>query len=195
MTDEIQKLIAALRSGDYGDPAEKISLLSAALREAETDVPFLLSLLRAPQINLRLAAMDAGRDRNEAELQQELRGLVKSPEPPIRTKLAEILEMKSDPGAVDALRTLILDTDANVRVAAIKSTGGRPEFRDDHVKCLLHDSVWTVRIASVNALSTPKDPQLIQLLCTVLHHDHDSDVRQRCAEIIEARLQGQFLVY
>jgi len=39
MTDEIQKLIASLRVGDYEDPTEKISLLSAALVEHKADVP------------------------------------------------------------------------------------------------------------------------------------------------------------
>jgi hypothetical protein len=65
MNDDIQALIESLRRGQYEDPAEKISLLSAALQEIRADVQLLLSLLRAPQIPLRLAAMDAARDRNE----------------------------------------------------------------------------------------------------------------------------------
>src|SRR5437667_8793934 len=68
MNEEIRILIEALRRGQYEDPAEKIGLLSAALREHQADLPLLLSVLRAPQIPLRLAALDACRDRNEPEL-------------------------------------------------------------------------------------------------------------------------------
>ena len=63
MTDEIRILIDSLKRGQYENPAEKIGLLSAALRELPADVEMLLSLLRAPQVPLQLAAMDASRGR------------------------------------------------------------------------------------------------------------------------------------
>src|SRR5688500_9751676 len=90
MNDEIKALIDSLRRGQYEDRAEKISLLSAALQENKADVATLLSLLRAPQIPLRLAAMDACRERKEPELWPELSTLAENPESRIRLKLAEI---------------------------------------------------------------------------------------------------------
>ena len=61
MSEDIRTLIESLRRGQYEDPSEKISLLSAALREHAAEVTELVSLLRAPQIPLRLAAIDACR--------------------------------------------------------------------------------------------------------------------------------------
>ena len=59
--DDIQTLIDSLKRGQYEDATEKIGLLSAALQEKRAEVPLLLTLLRAPQIPLRLAALDAVR--------------------------------------------------------------------------------------------------------------------------------------
>ena len=72
MNEEIRTLIDSLRRGQYEDPGEKIDLLSAALREDSADVALLLSLLRAPQIPLRLAAVEACRGQTEQELVLEL---------------------------------------------------------------------------------------------------------------------------
>ena len=91
MNDEIQALIDSLRRGQYEDPREKISLLSAALQEGKADVPFLLSLLRAPQIPLRLAALDACRERPEPDLLAELALLVDHSDARARLKLAGII--------------------------------------------------------------------------------------------------------
>src|SRR5215467_14502142 len=96
MTDDIKSLIESLRRGQYEDPAEKISLLSAALQEQKAELSLLLSLIRAPQIPLRLAAIDASRERNEPELLSELVQLAHNPELRIRLKLAEILAGKTD---------------------------------------------------------------------------------------------------
>src|SRR5262245_49499671 len=99
MTDDIQTLIDALKLGYYDDPTEKIALLSAALQEHNADLQFLLSLLRAPQIPLRLAAMDAVRDRKEPEILAELVGMTAHPESRIRLKLAEMLQPHTDKAA------------------------------------------------------------------------------------------------
>ena len=47
MNDEIKNLIESLRRGNYENPAEKISLLAAAIREHQADVAFLATLLQA----------------------------------------------------------------------------------------------------------------------------------------------------
>ena len=152
MTDEIQSLIDSLRRGQFEDPAEKISLLSAALQEQNADLTLLLSLIRAPQIPLRLAAMEACRDRKEPELLEELSGLSQHPEVRIRVKLAEILRLNLSKAAARVLRDLLHDQDPDVREAAIKSTASRPEFRTAQETCLKTDIAWSVRFAALFAL-------------------------------------------
>jgi HEAT repeat protein len=128
MNDEIQKLITSLRVGDYEDPAEKISLLSAALLEHKADVSLLLSLLRAPQLPLRLAAIDASRERPEPEILAEIVTLAGNTEDRVRVKVAEVLIHRSDDAAANALRRLGRDSVGIVRAAVVRSTTGRPDF-------------------------------------------------------------------
>jgi ATP-dependent Clp protease ATP-binding subunit ClpC len=187
MADEIQALIDSLRRGQYEDPAEKIGLLSAALQEQKADIALLLNLLRAPQIPLRLAAMDACRERTEPELVAALVSLADNSESRVRLRLAEILKHHSGDGATDALHTLLKDSDEDVREAAIKSTAGRSEFRAAQQSALASDTDWSVRLAAANALDSLKDPQVVKPLFQALLHDSDEDVRRRCGEIIERR--------
>src|SRR5258706_14905619 len=128
MNEEIRILIENLRRGQYEDPAEKIELLSAALREHGAEVSLLLTLLRAPQIPLRLAALEACRGRSEEELQQELPRLVGDQEARVRKKTAAILESLRTQQANNALKNLFQDSAEEVRQEAVKSSGGRPEF-------------------------------------------------------------------
>jgi len=88
MNDHIQNLIELLRSGNYDDPSEKIGLLAAALREnggAESDV--IVMLLKAEQVPLRLAALDAAKDRDESNILEAVRDLVKDTDLRIRQKI------------------------------------------------------------------------------------------------------------
>lgn len=188
MADEIQALIDSLRRGQYENPAEKISLLSAALQEQKADVALLVSLLRAPQIPLCLAAIDACRERKEPEILTVLAGLTEHVEQRIRLKLAEIFQYHSSAEAVKALHTLVKDAEESVRAVAMKSASGRPEFRTAQETALAKDNNWNVRLAAVNALETQKTPHIVKPLFEALIHDRDEDVRQRCAEIIEKRL-------
>src|SRR5688572_5122270 len=189
MTDDIQKLISSLRLGEYEDPTEKISLLSAALVERNADLDLLVSLLRAPQIPLRLAAMDASRDRNEEAILSELTAFAAHPEPRIRLKLAEILASRSDQASGDALRKLADDTEGFVRVAVLKSTVGRPEFREFQEESLLQDADWSVRHAAVVALNEQRSPEVVKAFASALQTDDDNDLRRRCTEIIERWLR------
>ena len=68
MTEDIEKLISSLRLGHFEDSTERIGLLAAALLEQNADLSLILSLIRAPQVPLRLAAIQASRDRAEPEL-------------------------------------------------------------------------------------------------------------------------------
>src|SRR5262245_21269171 len=111
MSDDIQRLIASLRLGDYQDPTEKIGLLSAALIEHAADATALLSLLRAPQIPLCLAAIGACTDRTEPELMTALLGLSAHSEARVRQKLVEVLAKHTQTLAVEALKQLAEDKD------------------------------------------------------------------------------------
>ncbi len=188
MADEIQTLIESLRRGQYEDPTEKIGLLSAALQEQKAEPALLLSLLRAPQIPLCLAAMDACKDRQEPELVAALVALAENSETRIRLKLAEILKVHLGAGPVKALETLVKDTDDPVREAAVKSTGGRPEFRAAQQTILASDTNWKIRLAAANALEMQKIAGVARPLFEALTRDSDDDVQRRCGEIIEKRL-------
>src|SRR5512143_3630213 len=111
MNEEIRVLIESLRRGQYEDPAEKIALLSAALREHQAEIPELLALLRAPQIPLRLAAADACRGREQAGLLAELVKLAEDPEARVREKLAEVLGTIRSTGSTVALQSLAQDSE------------------------------------------------------------------------------------
>src|SRR5258708_2743492 len=106
MNEEIRTLIDSLRRGQYEDPAEKIELLSAALREHGAEDSLLLTLLRAPQIPLRLAAIDVCLGRTEEELLGELVKLAEDPEARVRKKLAAILAENKSKSAEQTLRLL-----------------------------------------------------------------------------------------
>ena len=188
MPDEIQSLIDRLRGGQYDDPSEKIGLLSAALQEHEAEIALILSLLRAPQIPLRLAAIDACRRRAEPELVSALADLVHDSESRIRVKLAETLRHHASKTAGQALHALLADPDDDVREAALKSTSGRPEFCAAQEIALAKDPEWNVRLAAANALEAQQRPEVAKALLEALVQDADDDVQRRCAEAIEKRL-------
>ena len=188
MNEEIRTLIDSLRRGQYDDPAEKIGLLSAALREHGAELAVLVSLLRAPQIPLRLAAIDACRGRSEAELAEDFKKLVDDQEERVREKLATVLESLRTKPATDALRALAQDSAEDVRLAAVKSTSGRPEFAELQQTIADSDPDWRVRLAAVNSLGEQKNPASIAALLKGLAHDSDDDITRRCAELIEKRL-------
>ena len=189
MNEEIRILIESLRRGQYEDPTEKIGLLSAALREHKADHPWLLSLLRAPQIPLRLAAIDACRERTEPELIAELVKFVDDSESRVRIKLTETLGSIPDTLATDGLRKLIQDADDEVRTAALKSGASRPELLEVQQASLTTDSDWSVRLAAAGALGEQRDLRIASALFKALANDHDDDVARRCAEILEKRFE------
>src|SRR4051812_16702612 len=188
MNEEIRTLIDSLRRGQYEDPAEKIDLLAAALREHGADVPLLLSLLRAPQIPLRLAAIEACRGRTDEETVTGLLQLADDPEGRVRRKLASALGGIESKPADGALRTLIQDSDDEVRAAALKSSSGKPAFIELQTAALESDSDWDVRLAAGNALGEQKIPLIVKPLLKALAEDGDMDVARRCAELLEKRL-------
>jgi len=188
MNEEIQGLIESLRRGQYEDPKEKIELLSAALREHKAELAELIALLRAPQIPLRLAALDACRGRAEPELVSEVLKLADDEEARVREKLAAALETIRTKPARAVLQNLAQDSEAEVRAAAIKSSSGQPELLALQEALLLTDPNWNVREMAASALGAQKNHAVVIPLFKALADDTDDDVRRRCAELIEKRL-------
>jgi ATP-dependent Clp protease ATP-binding subunit ClpA len=189
MTEDIEKLITILRLGEYEDPAEKIGLLAAALVEQRADLELLLSLMRAPQVPLRLAGIKASRDRAEPELLSELLLLAKNAEVRVRFAIVEVLGPRNEKGISESLRELVNDADAVIRAAVIRATARREDFREIHEKCFLKDSDWSVRFAALNALESQESPAVVKTLALAFEQEDDSDTAKRCAEIIERHLQ------
>jgi ATP-dependent Clp protease ATP-binding subunit ClpC len=188
MNEEIRLLVDSLRRGQYEDPSEKIALLSAALREHQADIPELVALLRAPQIPLRLAAVDACRGREDAEVVADLVKLAEDPEARVREKLAGVLQTVRSAASTITLQTLAQDSEADVRAAAMKSSAGRRELIPLQQKLLETDPSWSVREAAVTALGAQNNAAVVIPLFTALTNDADDDVTRRCAELIETRL-------
>src|SRR5207237_2164122 len=133
----------------------------------------LLSLLRAPQVSLQLAAMEACNSPPEPELLVELTRKVTHAEPRIRLKLAQILPAFDQKAGFDALKLLLRDVDSDVRVAALKSTAGRPDYRLAQELALSEDTEWEVRMAAARALDAQASPVVSAPLFLALAQDDD----------------------
>ena len=188
MHDEIRSLIESLRLGRYDDPREKIALLAAALREHGADAALLLTLLRAPQVSLRLAALEACRGRGEEGIASALRELVRDGEARVRAKLAEIARTLPETSMEATLATLTEDGEAEVRRDAIRASTGLVSFRARQGALLTGDREWTVRHAAGAALAEQPAPDVVSELMVALGTDDDRDVQQQCAEALEKRL-------
>ena len=185
MNEDIRALIDSLRRGQYEDPTQKIELLSAALVENAAEVALLVSLLKAPQIPLRIAALGACRGRSEPELLTEVVKLAQDPEARVRKEVPGVLEKAESDQAAEALRMLAQDADPAVRECALKATAGRNAFRKLQEKLLATDSNWEVRLAAVNALGQLKHPDILPALIKALANEGDGDIGRRCAELID----------
>jgi ATP-dependent Clp protease ATP-binding subunit ClpC len=185
MSDEIQSLIDDLRRGQYADPSEKISLLAAALREHGGKVELILALLRAPQVPLRLAGLEASRGLSEAPVIDALLNLVQDPEQRVRVRLPELLASLPAEYIDTPLGTLAEDADGEVRMAAVKATAGRPAFLSLQRSLLANDPEWGVRLAAASALGEQTTAVVAADLFNALARDTDADLRSRCAELIE----------
>jgi ATP-dependent Clp protease ATP-binding subunit ClpC len=188
LNEEIKSLVDSLRRGQYENPAEKIGVLAAALREHNADAPFLLTLLRAPQISLRLAALEACRGRLDDSLVIEVASLAADLESRVRLKVAEVLATLPERAAAGALKSLADDADDEVRSTALKSTAGKPAFLELQRKALANDADYEVRVAAASALGEQKIPTVAKDLLIALATDSDDDVQRRCAECLEKRL-------
>lgn len=190
MNDEIQSLLDSLRRGQYEDPAEKIALLAAALHEGRADEVLLESLLRAPQISLRLAALEACRLRRLPALDRVLVTLAVDAESRVRRKLVECLEHVEKSALEEILLKLVEDPEPEVRVHALKSSEGRKAFLGVQAELLANDAQWAVRAAAAKALGSHPHPQPVACveLLRALANDSDSDVREECAKQLDRQL-------
>jgi ATP-dependent Clp protease ATP-binding subunit ClpC len=187
MTDDIQKLISGLRLGEYDDSEDKINLLTAALIENKAEALFLLSLLRAPQVSLCLAAIGATRGRKEPSILDEVVRLASSPSDDVRARVAWMLALRSDPAAIAALKDLAKDSVWYVRSAVLQATAGVPEFRTIQEICL-RDPEFAVRNEAVRALDRQPTPMVVGPLALLVQTEENASIGRSAAEIIEKRL-------
>ena len=189
MNDEIKSLLDAIRRGQFENSFEKISLLAAALVEGDVDAPFLLSLIRAPQVPIRLAVIEASRNTKHQEIRAELAKLVVDRESQVRENLAELHSGFHDDLADDVLRKLIGDSESDVKVAALRASEGRPSLLELQMKALKSGSNWAVRNAAAVAIGKLGTLKGIEALFGALVNERDEDIQRTCVEIIENRFE------
>jgi ATP-dependent Clp protease ATP-binding subunit ClpC len=190
MTDDIRVLIESLRRGQFQDPSEQISLLAAALREdPATDTTFLITLLKAPQVPLRLAALDLCRDTRDTALLSQIVILASDQDPRVRLKLARLVPTLPDSTTGTVLTRLLKDSEAGIRQEALKASAGVANHVARQAELLKDDDSWSVRLAAASALGQQADLSLVvDVLLQSLADDDDDDVQRRSAELVEQAL-------
>jgi ATP-dependent Clp protease ATP-binding subunit ClpA/protein subunit release factor A len=191
MNDEIRSLLDSLRRGQYEDPSEKIALLAAALQEGPAEESLIEGLLRAPQIPLRLAALEACRLGGPRCAELTLVMLSGDAESRVRLKLLDCLPNADTKTTQEILTRLMQDTDDEVRCRAVKASEGRPVFADSHTKLLESDPHWSVRRAAAKALGESASPtrSAASGLIKALISDSDEDVQTECARQLDRLLE------
>ncbi len=186
----VKQLIDGLRQGKYEDPNDKISLLSAALVESNSSVEQLVSLLRAPQIPLRLAAVDACRERKEPELWNQLALLADDKEYSVRSCLIGILKdwgFDHEPCCQLVLR-LFEDDDDSIRSMIVRQTSGESRFLEAQLERLRTDDNYYVRYSAVGAVAESGSETVGKDLFDVMLNDIASGIQQQCAELLDKKL-------
>ncbi|MCC7374218.1 MAG: AAA family ATPase [Verrucomicrobiales bacterium] len=186
MNDSVRELIEALRRGQFEDPTEKIGLLGAALREAKAGLPELAALLRAPQVPLRLAALEACRGVEDPGLADILAEIARDTDIRVRILLAELISRKILTTTDDGLRALLADSEPTIRSHALATVAGRPEFREFLWELATRDPIWDLRGKAIQALGTPGHDEDLGRLLRVYADEEDSDNQQLAARHLNA---------
>ncbi|MBN8246116.1 MAG: AAA family ATPase [Verrucomicrobia bacterium] len=188
MNDDIRNLIEGLRRGTFENTAERIGLLTAALIEHRAGGPLLESLLRAPQVPLRLAALGACQACWDPVLGPTLLALVGDPDAAVRTGLCALLTLLPAETATAAFTRLLKDAEEPVRTAAVRATTGRRDLLDVHLGLLRSDGEWQVRHAAAMAVGETDLVAACAPLLTAMIRDDDSDVELLCASLVDRAL-------
>ena len=190
MTDDVRTLLEALRRGQYDDPTDKIALLAAALREPPAAVDALIPLFRAPQVAVRLAALEACRNRREPELLGEMSRLASDEDLRVRIALAELLGQKVVSVTPEAFAVLMQDGHPAVRCPMCRAAAEEPRWRPRLREMAESDADWNVRRAAIQGLGEVRDGAHAALLLKVIAEEMDMDVRQHAASVLEKALEG-----
>jgi len=188
MNDDIRNLIEGLRRGTFENVRERTGLLTAALIEHRADAGLLESLLKAPQVPLRLAGLGACRACWDPALVPAVLALAGDPEVTVRTGLCEVLKWLPAESTADALTRLLRDGDADVRIAAIHAGTGRRDLLDLLLGLLRSDIAWGVRHAAAAAAGETDLVAASPHLLTAMVRDEDSDVELLCASLADRAL-------
>lgn len=191
MTEKIQELVDSISRGRFDDARDKIELLGAALLEnGGADVDTMVSLLRAPQVHLQLAAITACASRQEDEIFQELLKLVKSSDARVRSKIAEIMPLLPPLLFRDALFDYLADNSEDVRVLALQASSGKPEFIGEQ-RLALKQGDFRERLAALEALNLQEDRSVVEDILVAFANEFDYLVGRKCAEILDRELIGK----
>lgn len=185
MNDDIRTLLEAIRRGQFDDPSEKIALLAAALREQGATLADLLPLLRAPQVPLRLAGLEASRSHSDPAVVAEVLRLAGDSDSQVRERLADLLAQKAIPATPAALEALLSDREFGVRLRACKAASELEPFQARLRALAEQDDQWGVRQAAIQALGEVADSDHAGLLVRIIAEDADDDVRQLAAANLE----------
>jgi ATP-dependent Clp protease ATP-binding subunit ClpA len=188
MNDDIRTLLEALRRGQYDDPGEKIALLAAALREHEVPFEELAALLRAPQVPLRLAAVEACRGRQEDGVTVELSRLATDADVRVRIALAESLAQQALTVTAEAFGALMRDDQPGVRSPMCRAAAGSGPWAARLREMAGNDPDWNVRREALRALGDVQDAGHAALLLKVIVDETDDDVRQFAVETFDKGL-------
>ncbi|MCD6049826.1 MAG: ATPase, ATP-binding subunit [Verrucomicrobia bacterium] len=185
MNEEIKSLVESLKRGQFDDPAAKIELLAAALREHQAAPAQIIALLQAPQTPLRLAALHVCENTKDEALITEIIKLAGDAQSKVRLKLAEVLGGIPTGESTTTLGKLITDEDDDVRKAAIKSASVRDAMVPALLTALEKDEDWEVRLAAANALGEARKFEAASLFFKAVANESDYDVARRAAELLE----------
>lgn len=160
---------------------EAIALLAAALHEGKADEALLTSLLRAKEVPLRLAALEASRLRNMPALEHVLVAMASDSERIVRMKLLECLGSAGRTATEAILFKLVEDPEPDVCAQALKASDGRLSFLEIQSVILLTHRQWSVRLAAAKALGSYPQPMRCNELFRALVNDLHSEVQVECA--------------
>jgi ATP-dependent Clp protease ATP-binding subunit ClpC len=191
MNDFVGSLVEALRRGQFDDPTEKIGLLGAALRESKAGLDELTPLLQAPQVPLRMAALEGCRGVDDPRLPEVLVGMTRDSDIRVRIFLSELLAQKVLITTDAGLRALLSDKDCTVRGNIALAVAERAEFRGALWELAVKDPSWDVRTKAIEGLGRPASEEEATRLLNILADEEDTDVQRLAARHLDSYFQQE----
>jgi HEAT repeat protein len=179
--------VAALLKDPEPEVRQAAAEALGALGDARTLDALVAAALDAAQpLEVRLAALRAAGDMNDASVPERLHAAWHDPDAVVRAAMVEIMAQRK-PLPLDSLIFTLADADAKVRAAALE---GLREARGPRVEpavaALLKDPEPAVREAAAETLATLPDAAAVPALMGALN-DKSREVREQAAYGLGAR--------